>query len=294
MSVLYVGEPVRGRAWAGIHAGLAPDIPFHVHPDMPATPGDVRYLVAWKLPDGLLETLPRLEVVFSVGAGVDQLDLDRIPRGIPIVRMIEPALEREMASYVAMAVLALHRNLPGYLVQQRERRWSVLPIREASETRVGILGLGVLGTAAAAALAPFGFDLRGWSRSPRSLPGIACFHGEAGLARMLGGCDIVACLLPLTPETRGILDARRLAMLPRGACVVNAARGGHVVEADLVAALDSGHLGAAVLDVCATEPLPADSPLWTHPAILLTPHVAPPPRPAADRTLALGGRQARS
>ena len=215
MSVLYVGEPVRGRAWAEMHAGLAPDIPFHVHPDMPASPGDVRYLVAWKLPDGLLETLPGLEVVFSVGAGVDQLDLDRLPRDVPLVRMIEPALEREMASYVAMAVLALHRNLPGYLVQQRERRWSVLPIREASETRVGILGLGVLGTAAAAALAPFGFDLRGWSRSPRSLPGIACFHGEDGLARMLGACDIVVCLLPLTPETRGILDARRLAMLRR-------------------------------------------------------------------------------
>lgn len=274
MSVLYVGEPVRGRAWAEMHAGLAPDIPFHVHPDMPASPGDVRYLVAWKLPDGLLETLPGLEVVFSVGAGVDQLDLDRLPRDVPLVRMIEPALEREMASYVALAVLALHRNLPGYLVQQKERRWAVLPIREASETRVGILGLGVLGTTAAAALAPFGFALKGWSRSPRSLPGIACFHGEDGLARMLGACDIVVCLLPLTPETRGILDARRLAMLPRGACVVNAARGGHVVEADLVAALDSGQLRAAVLDVCATEPLPADSPLWTHPAILLTPHVA--------------------
>lgn len=274
MSVLHVGEPVRGRAWAEIHARLAPDIPFHVHPDMPASPGDVRYLVAWKLPDGLLETLSRLEVVFSVGAGVDQLDLDRLPRDVPLVRMIEPALEREMASYVAMAVLALHRNLPGYLGQQRERRWAVLPIREAAQTRVGILGLGVLGTAAAAALAPFGFALKGWSRSPRSLPGIDCFHGEAGLARMLGACDIVVCLLPLTPETRGILDARRLAMLPRGACVVNAARGGHVVEADLVAALDGGHLRAAVLDVCATEPLPADSPLWTHPAILLTPHVA--------------------
>ncbi|MFM8681812.1 MAG: 2-hydroxyacid dehydrogenase [Alphaproteobacteria bacterium] len=274
MSVLHVGEPVRGRAWADIHAGLAPDIPFHVHPDMPASPGDVRYLVAWKLPEGLLEALPRLEVVFSVGAGVDQLDLDRLPRDIPLVRMIEPALEREMASYVAMAVLALHRNLPGYLGQQREKRWAVLPIREAAQTRVGILGLGVLGTAAAAALAPFGFDLMGWSRSPRSVPGIACFHGEAGLAQVLAACDIVVCLLPLTPETRGILDARRLAMLPRGAALVNAARGGHVVEADLVAALDAGHLRAAVLDVCATEPLPASSPLWSHPAILLTPHVA--------------------
>ncbi len=273
MAILHVGEPVRGRAWAEIHAGLAPDLPFHVHPDMPP-PGDVRYLVAWKIPDGLLEALDRLEVVFSIGAGVDQLDLRRLPRGATLVRMIEPALDREMTSYVAMAVLALHRNLPGYIAQQREQRWSVLPIRDAADIRVGILGLGVLGTAVAAGLAPFGFRMLGWSRTARALPGVACFHGEAGLEQVLRASDILVCLLPLTPDTRGLLDARRLAMLPRGACLVNAARGGHVVEPDLLAALDSGQLRAAVLDVCAQEPLQAGSPLWSHPGIVLTPHVA--------------------
>lgn len=273
MSILYVGEPARGARWGAIHARLMPEVPFHVHPDLPE-PAAIRYVIAWKLPDGLLAALPRLEVLFSIGAGVDQLDLARLPAHVPLVRMIEPALVEEMTSYVALAVLALHRNLPGYLAQQRARIWKPLPFKPAARTRIGILGLGVLGTAVARALAPFGFELHGWSRTPKAMDGLTAHAGAAGLDAMLALSDILVCLLPLTPDTRGILGARSFARLPAGAAIVNVGRGGHLVEAELLAALEDGRISAACLDVFATEPLPADSPLWSHPRVLITPHVA--------------------
>jgi glyoxylate/hydroxypyruvate reductase A len=273
MSVLYVGEPMRGARWAEIHARLMPELPFYVHPDMP-DPATIRYVVAWKLPDGLLRELTGLEVLFSIGAGVDQLDLARLPPEVPLVRMIEPALVEEMTSYVALAVLALHRNLPGYVAQQRARTWRALPFEPAARTRVGILGLGVLGTAAARGLAPFGFELHGWSRTPRTIDGLTAHAGAAGLEAILSISDILVCLLPLTPDTRGILGARSFARMRDGAAIVNAGRGGHLVEADLLAALDGGRISAAFLDVFATEPLPTGSALWTHPRVLVTPHVA--------------------
>jgi glyoxylate/hydroxypyruvate reductase len=273
MSVLYVGEPVRGARWAAIHAQLAPDMQFHVWPDLP-DPSAVRYVIAWKLPDDLLAQLPGLEVLFSIGAGVDQLDLSRLPARVPLVRMIEPALIEEMTSYVALAVLALHRNLPGYVAQQRTESWRTLPIKAAAQTRVGILGLGVLGAAVTRGLAPFGFQLHGWSRTRKEIDGLTAHAGDDGLDTMLALSDILVCLLPLTPDTRGIMDARRFAQLPAGAAFVNAARGGHVVEADLIAALDGGHLSAAFLDVFGAEPLPAASRLWSHPKVIVTPHVA--------------------
>ena len=145
---------------------------------------------------------------------------------------------------------------------------------DAAATRIGLLGLGTLGRACAAALRPLGFALRGWSRTPQALDGVETFHGADGLGDFLAGTDILACLLPLTAETRGILDARLFARLPRGACLINAARGGHLVEADLLAALDSGRLRGALLDVFEPEPLRPDHPFWSHPAITVTPHIA--------------------
>jgi glyoxylate/hydroxypyruvate reductase len=273
MSVLYVGEPVRGALWAGIHAQLAPDVKFHVWPDLP-DPFAIRYVIAWKLPDDLLAKLPNLEVLFSIGAGVDQLDLSSLPAQVPLVRMIEPALIEEMTSYVALAVLALHRNLPGYVAQQRAATWKALPVKAAAKTRVGILGLGVLGTAVTRGLAPFGFELHGWSRTPKTVDAMTTHAGAAGLDAILAISDILVCLLPLTDDTRGVLNARSFARMPDGAAIVNAGRGGHVVEADLLAALDAGKLRAAFLDVFATEPLPAESRLWSHPKVIVTPHVA--------------------
>jgi glyoxylate/hydroxypyruvate reductase len=188
--------------------------------------------------------------------------------------MIEPGLSAGMAEYVCWAVLSLHRDLVGYLDQQRRRVWHAAPMRPASACRVGVMGLGELGRAALAQLAGFGYPLSGWSRSRQELPGVTCYAGTGELPAFLAGCDVLVCLLPLTPETRNILGADAFACLPRGAAVVNAARGGHLAAADLLAALDSGQVSAAILDVTDPEPPPADSPLWTHPRVWLTPHMA--------------------
>jgi glyoxylate/hydroxypyruvate reductase A len=180
-----------------------------------------------------------------------------------------------MSEYVAMNVLRHHRRMPDYAALQAEGRWQpLLPAPDTASRRVGLMGFGVLGQDAAEKLGPFGFPLRAWTRSRRDLPGIENFHGAAGLPPFLSGCDILVCLLPLTAETRGILNAERLAALPAGAALINAARGGHVVSADLLAALDAGQLSGATLDVTDPEPLPPDHPLWRHPQVTITPHVA--------------------
>ncbi|HSK39501.1 MAG TPA: glyoxylate/hydroxypyruvate reductase A, partial [Arenibaculum sp.] len=179
-----------------------------------------------------------------------------------------------MAEYVALQVLYWHRNAHAYRTQQQQAQWRPLPEKLAGERKVGILGLGELGSAAAGTLRSLGFDVAGWSRSPRSLAGTTCLHGAAGFDDLLARSEILVCLLPLTPGTNGILNARTFAVLPRGAVIVNAARGAHVVESDLLAALDSGRIAGASLDVFAEEPLPPGHPFWTHPSVVVTPHVA--------------------
>ena len=271
MTFVYKSEPVRGAVWQRMFAEQLPDLPFRVWPDT----GDkdaVQYLAAWTLPDDLHE-FSNLKILFSVAAGVDQLDIARIPEHVQLVRMLEPGLTAGMVEYVTMAVLALHRGLPAYLDNQRRSVWQASRNRPPGSSRVGVLGLGVLGCAVLSALAPFRFPLRGWSRRPREIPGVACFVGNEALPDFLAGCDVLICLLPLTPETQGILNAGTFAALPAGAGIVNVGRGGHLVAADLVAALE-GHLSAAVLDVSEPEPLPSGDPLWSHPKIWLTPHVA--------------------
>jgi glyoxylate/hydroxypyruvate reductase A len=239
----------------------------------------VRFLAAWLPPDDLAATFPNLEVLFSTGAGVDQLNLERIPAHVKLVRMIEPALVATMAEYVGFAVTALHRDMPLYLSQQRERIWREHAVRAAGASRVGVMGLGLLGSASVARLQQLGFHCAAWSRSQRDVPGVDCFHGEEGFDAFLARTDILVCLLPLTDGTRGILGARVFAALPRGAAVVNVGRGGHLVEEDLLASLDGGHLRAAVLDVCEAEPLPPGHRFWSHPRIWLTPHIASTTQP---------------
>jgi len=193
---------------------------------------------------------------------------------VPIVRMVEPELTRGMSEFVALHVLRFHRETPALEAQQRDRVWNELLTPTAPDRRVGFLGFGVLAQAAARALGGFGFDLACWSRGPTPAAGIASFHGKAGLAPFLARSEILVCLLPLTPATAGILDATLFAGLPRGAWLINAGRGGHQVEADIVAALDSGQLSGAALDVFQTEPLPADHPFWSHPKVTISPHIA--------------------
>jgi glyoxylate/hydroxypyruvate reductase A len=273
MTVLYKANMVRGAEWATLFAERAPDVPFRLWPDI-GDPADVRYLVAWVPPDDIATSFPNLELVFSVGAGVDQFDATKLPAPIPLVRMLEPAIAETMVEYVTMAVLGLHRDLLQFINQQKEQVWREIRITPAKRRRVGVMGLGQLGQAALERLGAFGFPRSGWNRSPREIEGVTCYAGPDGLPEFLAHADILVCLLPLTDETRGILNADLFARLPRGAGLVNVGRGPHLVEADLLAALDSGTLSGAVLDVTDPEPLPEGHPFWSHPRILLTPHNA--------------------
>ncbi len=273
MTILYRAETQRGREWQELFARNAPDLDFRIWPD-DIDPDRVDYLVVWSPPDDFIPQFPNLKAVFSVGAGVDHIDLDAVPETVPLVRMIEPGLVTGMVEFTAMSVLALQRDLIAYIAQQRAGEWRQHRLVPARACRVGVMGLGMLGQAVLGHLATLGFQLSGWSRTHKTLEGVDCHAGTDGLERFLSGCDILVCLLPLTAQTRGILNADTFAALPEGAGIVNVGRGGHLVEGDLIAALDSGHIKGAVLDVFAEEPLPAGHPFWHHPGILMTPHIA--------------------
>jgi glyoxylate/hydroxypyruvate reductase A len=248
---------------------------------------DVRYAAAWKHPPGSLAGLPNLDVVFSLGAGVDHLMTDpRLPE-VPVVRVVDPDLTERMSEYVVLHCLMHLRQQRRYEAQQRERVWFDDRFQpSARDVRVGVMGLGVLGQDAARKLKMLGFDVAGWSRSERRVDGIPTFAGEHGLDAFLPRTDVLVCLVPLTPDTRGVLDRSLFARLARdgrlgGPVLINAARGGVQVEADILACLDDGTLKAATLDVFETEPLPAESPFWAHPAVTVTPHNAAMSEPDA-------------
>ena len=273
MAFVYKADPVRGAEWARLFAAKAPDIPFHIWPDI-GEPDRVRYLAAWVPPQDIDRQFPNLELFFSTGAGIDQFDLAALPPELPVVRMAEPGVVAGMVEYATMSVLALHRDLPTYIRQQREGRWAAHRVYPASKRRVGVLGLGVLGCAVLDQLRTLGFQLAGWSRTRRQIDGVACYAGREELPAMLAGTDILVCLLPLTQETRGILGAKLFQHLPRGASLVHVGRGAHLDHQALLDALESGGLSSAVVDVTDSEPLPAGHPFWAHPKILLTPHIA--------------------
>jgi glyoxylate/hydroxypyruvate reductase A len=273
MAFVYKADPVRGAEWARLFASKAPDMPFHLWPST----GDaqrVRYMAAWTPPADIKRNFPNLEVLFSTGAGIDQFDLTALPPELPVVRLAEPGVVAGMVEYVTMAVLALHRDLPSYIRQQRQESWVPQRVYAAGKRRVGVLGLGVLGRAVLQRLSTFGFQLAGWSRTRHQLEGVHCHAGPEGLSAMLADTDILVCLLPLTAQTRGILDERLFNQLPRGASLVHAGRGAQLDHEALLGALDSGWLSEAVIDVTDPEPLPAGHPLWRHPRVLLTPHIA--------------------
>lgn len=284
MSIIYQGKADRGEIWRDLFRAELPDIPFHLLPET-GDPAAVTYASTWS-PLEDIARYPNLEVLFSSGAGVDQFDPAAIPAGVSLVRMVEPGIVAAMAEYVTASVLMLHRDVVAYRQSQARSAWAPLPVRTAASRTVGVMGLGILGQAALARLAPFGFALRGWNRSAREIEGVACFTGPPELDAFLSGCEILVCLMPLTNETRGILSAELFAKLPEGAALVNVGRGGHLVEPDLIPALDAGRLSAAVLDVTAVEPTPADHPFWRDPRIVLTPHIASMTQPeSAGRVL---------
>ncbi|MGH6933329.1 MAG: 2-hydroxyacid dehydrogenase [Dongiaceae bacterium] len=267
-------SPAEIDDWRRRFATLDPTIEFRAWPETGPV-GEIDFILAWMTEPGDLKRYSNAKAIFWLGAGVDHLLKDKdLPRHAPIVRLVDPGLTAGMSEYVLLHVLRYHRRLPEQEALQRECRWRKLEYPLAKDRKVGVMGLGVLGGDAVAKLVPLGFEVAGWSRSPKQLPPIATFHGDSGLPAFLKQTEILICLLPLTPATAGIINRRTLALLPRGACVINAARGGHVVDSDLIAALDSGHIAHATLDVFETEPLPVEHPFWRHPRITVTPHVA--------------------
>lgn len=241
----------------------------------PRWPVSIEVAVVANPPPGRLQGLPRLRLIQSLWAGVDRLLADTtLPAGIPIARMIDPAMNAAMAETALWAVLTLQRGFHHYAAQQRATVWRQLPQRRADEVCVTVLGGGQMGATAARRLAAQGLAVRVWRATPGAIDGLDVRGGTDALAPLLADSDIVVNLLPLTPATQGLIDARFLSRLPPGAALVNLARGAHVVEADLLAALDSGRLDHAVLDVFATEPLPAGHPFWHHPRVTLLPHAA--------------------
>ena len=251
----------------------------------------VRYALSWRHPAGALKSLPNLRAIVSLGAGVDHLFADPALPDKPIVRVVDRDLTDRMSEWVVMHALVHLRQLRRYERQQRERLWADDDKQpKASDVQVGVLGLGVMGKDAAAKLNALGFKVAGWSASPKSLPGVVCFSGAEGLKRLLTQTDMLVVLLPLTESTRGIVDASLLSQLKGdgplgGPILINAGRGGLQVEADILAALDSGALRGASLDVFEPEPPPKDSRLWAHPAVYVSPHNAAVSSPNAIAAL---------
>ncbi|MDH3701374.1 MAG: glyoxylate/hydroxypyruvate reductase A [Alphaproteobacteria bacterium] len=274
MALIFYSENDPFESWRDALNAALPDL--EVRPwDAPGDPTDIEFALVWRPPLGSLKRFPNLKAILNLGAGVDGLLRDPdLPSGVPVVRMVDSDLATCMAEYVLLHVLRYHREQPALDAQQRAHQWQVIASPSAAHRRVGLMGLGAMGGAAAGLLTAVGFDVAAWTRSPRDMPGVACFHGDAGLTPFLAQSEILVCLLPLTAATTGILDRDLFANLPRGACLINAGRGGHQVEDDILAALDSGQLGGATLDVFGTEPLLTDSPFWDHPKVTLTPHNA--------------------
>ncbi|HVZ44019.1 MAG TPA: glyoxylate/hydroxypyruvate reductase A [Ramlibacter sp.] len=232
------------------------------------------YAVVWTPPQQLFDEQPALKGVFNMGAGVDAFLGLRLPANVPLVRLDDAGMSVQMAEYVCHAVIRHFREFDVYDRERDAGRWAFRRPRVRAEFPVGVMGLGVLGTRVAQAVAQFEFPVLGWTRSPKDIPGVRCYAGEAGFDAFLAATRVLVCLLPLTPETEGIMNRRTLSLLKPGGYVINVARGAHLVDEDLLSLLDEGHLAGAMLDVFRTEPLPAEHAFWKHPLVTVTPHTS--------------------
>ncbi|RZM81981.1 2-hydroxyacid dehydrogenase [Leptolyngbya iicbica] len=258
--------------WQQALQAIAPDLEMAIWPQVP-TPEDVTFALAWQQPAGIWPQLPNLRCVSSFGAGVDHLLQDPdLPIALPIVRLVDPLLAQSMFEYIAAGVMGVLRDFDVYEAQQVAGIWQPHALTLSQHCTIGIMGLGQLGTYTAQKLVDLGFNVVGWARSPKQIAGVTAYVGDAQLPEFLQQTQILVCLLPLTPQTRDILNLHLFAQLPRAAYLINVARGAHLVEADLVEAIHAGYLRGACLDVFRQEPLPPSHPFWAHPQIRVTPH----------------------
>jgi glyoxylate/hydroxypyruvate reductase A len=273
-AIAYVSRDTDGVAWNKVlEAGLGP-IDFRTLADLGNT-AEIEVALAWKPDRGLIASFRNVRLIVSLGMGVDHLLADdRLPEGVPIVRIMDDGLIGQMSEYAIYWALRHHREIDKYAEFQRAATWKPLDFIDTIHRRIGVMGLGTIGQDTAGKFAALGFPTAGWSRTAKKIPAVETFHGPDGFSNFLARTDILVDVLPLTRDTRGLLDAKAFTSLPKGAYFINMARGGHVVDADLLAAVESGHLSGATLDVFNTEPLPADHPYWRHPKVHVTPHIA--------------------
>lgn len=272
LRIIYWSADMDAASWIpGLQAALPGAEVTLWEPGVPAAD----YAVVWKPPQQLLdEQGPHLKAIFNTGAGVDAILKLRLPPAVPVIRLDDAGMSVQMAEYVCHAVIRHFREFDAYERDTDHGKWSFRKPRSRIEFPVGVLGLGVLGERVARALTQFDFPVNGWSQSPKDIPGVACYHGRAQLNDFLAATRVLVCLLPLTADTENILNADTLGRLQSGGYVINVARGAHLVDADLLALIDSGHLAGATLDVFRVEPLPKGHPFWAHPHITVTPHTS--------------------
>lgn len=274
MGIVIIRQDGKNAVWLKALKEKAPGIPLYdyreAHPHE-----EIKMAIVWKHPPGVLKQYPRLECIASFGAGVDFIFEDPdLPPGIPITRVVDPLLASDMSEFVLAQILSYLKNLKQFALKQEQHLWNPLPYRRLSDLSVGIMGVGALGKALAGDLLKLSVQVRGWSASGKPGLPFPVHTGTTGLQAFLKHTNVLVCLLPLTPETRRILNTKLFSALPRGAFVINVARGGHLAEEDLLQALNSGHLSGAALDVFNEEPLPEEHPFWDHPRIHISPHIA--------------------
>ncbi|MBT6241811.1 MAG: glyoxylate/hydroxypyruvate reductase A [Rhodospirillaceae bacterium] len=275
MTLLLKCEEKEQEACLAVLAEHLPKREVRVYPEV-GLKEEIEYALVYAPPPGLLSSLPNLKAIFSRWAGIDHMASDPCLPPVPIFRTVDYNMVACMTVHVLQQVLSLHTYAETYRRQQFENHWKKIKVIAPEDRRVGILGLGALGKDVAEKISSLRFDVAGWSRSEKSIDKVLCLHGNEGLNEILARSDILICLLPLTSETKGILNAEHIASMPQGASIINCARGGHVVEKDLLKALQSGKISCAALDVFEEEPLPESHPFWAHPKIIVTPHIATP------------------
>lgn len=274
MAIVIIRQDRRVPEWVEALSKAAPDIPiFNFKEKHPKE--EVVMAIVWKHPQGILADYPNLRCIASFGAGVDFIFEDPgIPAHLPVTRVVDPKLASDMSEFVLAVILNYLKNLDVYKADQIQNKWRPRPYRRIEDIRVGIMGLGALGMELAVDLLKLNFRVLGWAGSGKDIPGVPVYVGENQRSGFLSQADILVCLLPLTEETRGILNIETFMALPTGAYVINVARGGHLVDDDLLEAIGNGHLSGACLDVFHSEPLGKDHPFWVNPAIHMTPHIA--------------------